>query len=85
MGEQGEATGLYSELRKQARHKYVSPVDLAAVCLARGDHDGALEHLADACDSRCAKLIHVRVDPVFDPLKPDPRLLPILRRLGLDR
>ncbi len=85
MGIQSEAAALVSELRKQEKRKRASPLDLAAACVALGDHGAAFEYLAKACDARCARLVHVRVDPVFDPLKPDPRLLPILRRLALDR
>lgn len=77
-GRAGEAAG-------PAGRERFSPADLASIALAKGDHDAALAHLAAGCDMRCARIINLRVDPAFDQLKPDPRLPPILARIGLDR
>jgi len=48
-----------------------------------GDYDAAFEHLERACGERATDLVWLRVRPVFDPIRQDPRFESLCRRLGL--
>jgi tetratricopeptide (TPR) repeat protein len=61
----------------------VRPWSMAALYTALGDKDQAFAWLQKACDERFIILASVKVDPVFDPLRSDPRFRNLLGRLGL--
>jgi serine/threonine protein kinase/TolB-like protein/tetratricopeptide (TPR) repeat protein len=50
--------------------------------LALGDKDKAFFWLNKAYDERAVRLIFLKVDPVYDPLRPDPRYADLVRRIG---
>jgi tetratricopeptide (TPR) repeat protein len=56
---------------------------IAAVRVALGDRDGALQWLRAAADAHSFWLAYVAVDPVFAPLRDDPRFRELLTRVGL--
>ena len=47
-----------------------------------GDTEIAFEWLEKAFAERSPDLIELNADPVFDPLRPDPRFGDLLRRVG---
>ncbi len=59
-----------------------SPVSVAYVYAALGEADAALEWLEKAYESRSMPLTWIRVNPIFDPLRSDPRFDDLLRRIG---
>jgi serine/threonine-protein kinase len=60
-----------------------SPGRIAVVYLGLGEHDKALEWLEKAYDVHDAWLGYIGVDPIFDPLRSDPRFRRLLERVGL--
>jgi TolB-like protein/tetratricopeptide (TPR) repeat protein len=48
-----------------------------------GDVDLSLEWLERAYQARKPQFLHAVADPVFDPLRSDPRFIALLRRIGL--
>jgi TolB-like protein/DNA-binding winged helix-turn-helix (wHTH) protein/Tfp pilus assembly protein PilF len=69
------------ELEKQ--HSY-NPTMAATAYLGLGDKEKALEWLGKAYQQRSNELTKLKVDPIFDPLRNDPRFQDLLRRVGLD-
>jgi serine/threonine-protein kinase len=61
----------------------VSPFHLALIHVGLGEKDRAIELLNKACDERAERLVRLRVDPRFDPLRQDPRFYEIMIRMGL--
>jgi TolB-like protein/Tfp pilus assembly protein PilF len=55
------------------------------VHIGLGEVDGAFACLAQACDQRYSYIVNLQVDPLFDPLRTDPRFDAILDRMGLRR
>jgi eukaryotic-like serine/threonine-protein kinase len=81
-GGEGEARGLLAELEALSKSKYVSSYGLAAVHVALGEVDRAFEWLDRALRDHDRALIWLPVAPRFDRIRSDPRMAPILRRIG---
>ena len=74
-----ESRGLLAEIEEAGG--YASPYQLATVLAALGDRDAALEALARAADTRDPWVTLLRVDPMLDPLRDDPRLAALVARI----
>jgi len=83
MGEQAEALAIIDRLLALRSQKYVSAYYFAVVYTALGKTDEAMLWLERAFDERSDFLIYLAVDPIFDPLRTDPRFRNLVRRVGL--
>ena len=81
-GKSGEARKILGELEQRSKHKYLSPVIIAALHAALGEEDQAFTLLDKAYDERDTLLLLLKVEPMFDPLRSDPRFTVLLRRVG---
>jgi len=59
-----------------------SPYYVAAVHVALGDKARALEQLERAYQQRLGRLTFLAVEPMFDPIRSDPRFQELCRRIG---
>jgi TolB-like protein len=83
-GQPERARSVLSELRlRQGRGERVSPAGLAVVHGALGEADAAFPWLQRAYQERDDVLLWLKVHPVFDPLRADPRFPALQRRVGL--
>jgi TolB-like protein/Tfp pilus assembly protein PilF len=83
-GRKAEATRIVDELTVMARQQqYVSPYDLAILYTGLGEKDRALEKLNKAFDEHAGWIIYLKVEPLFDPLRSEPRFADLVSRLGL--
>jgi TolB-like protein/Tfp pilus assembly protein PilF len=81
-GRRADMQAILRELDEQSDQRYVSPYNLARVHAASGDHDLAFSRLERAWQERNPDLIELVSEPVFDPVRPDPRFTDLLRRVG---
>ncbi len=65
------------------KEKYASPYDLAILYTALGDKDQAIEQLNKAFEERAGWIISLKYEPMFDPLRSDPRFTQLVARLNL--
>lgn len=70
-------------MRQLARRRYVDPLPFATLTIGLGEKDQALAWLEKAYEARSSWLIWLGVDPVYDPLRSDPRFQALLRRMKL--
>ncbi len=56
---------------------------MAEIYTGLGEKHQALEWLEKTYEERSTALIYLKVDPVFDSLRSDPRFADLLRRIGL--
>ena len=70
-------------LEQQARHSYVSPVLIAMDYSSLHEKNRAFEWLEKAYQERSGWLLELKIDPVWDPLRSDPRLQDLMRRVGI--
>jgi len=66
---------------KQERGEDLSHVEYAAAYVGLGRHDEALDHLERAYEARDPGLAGLGSDPLWDPLRGEPRFQRLLRRL----
>ncbi len=82
-GKRDEAKAILQELAQLAKERYVSPMDFASVEIALGNKDQAFTSLERAFSERSNLLPFLKVDPIYDSLRSDPRFNDLLRRAGL--
>jgi len=58
-------------------------IDVAATHAGLGNKDEAFKWLDQAIDRRFGPMIYLKVNPIWDPLRSDPRFAESLRRVGL--
>jgi DNA-binding winged helix-turn-helix (wHTH) protein/TolB-like protein/Flp pilus assembly protein TadD len=81
-GRRDEALKIVKELKEVSADKSVSPYDLAIVYTGLGDKDNAINQLNRAYEERAGWIIAIKVEPMFDPLRSDPRFADLQRRLN---
>jgi hypothetical protein len=82
----GDRLGAVRALNKLAilsKHTHVPSISFALVYLGLGDNDQAVTWLEKAYGERSDFLLVLRVDPLFDALRPDPRFQDLIHRIGL--
>jgi len=84
-GRRAEAQKVLDQLNELSKHKYVPAECLARVYLGLGEKDKAFVWLEKAYDERAmgGVITLLKLDPIFDPLRPDPRFADLLRRMNL--
>lgn len=82
-GKRQKALKIVKSLDMLSRTRYVSPFDFASTQFGLGALDLGFQWLNRACDDRCFELLALVVDPRFDALRRDRRLLAIAKRVGL--
>jgi serine/threonine-protein kinase len=83
-GRPQEARAILAEFDAMARSRYVSPTDRAKLLLALGEYDEAFDYAERSRLERRGWLAYMRVEPLFDPLREDPRYLALRTRMGLE-
>jgi len=84
-GRLDEARAEVERLESLAKHEYVSAYDIASASAAVGDMDRAFRWLDQAVVERASLLPTIRIDPVMDELRKDPRYVEIERKIGIPR
>lgn len=78
-----EANKVLDELLKLNKTRYVTPAALVNVYIGLGDKDKAFEWLEKAFQEKSNYVAYLKVFPIADPLRSDPRFSDLLRRVGL--
>jgi DNA-binding winged helix-turn-helix (wHTH) protein/TolB-like protein/Flp pilus assembly protein TadD len=84
-GKRDDALKIIEELKRFSEHKHVAPTVIAAIYGALGDKTQAFVFLDKAYRERDFILVMLNVEPMFDPLRSDPRFAELSRRVGLPR
>jgi TolB-like protein len=82
-GRKSEALEILSQLQELSTKRYISPFELALIHFALERTDEGFELLAKAYQDRCFELAYIKVDPRFDSVAKDPRLVALIRQIGL--
>jgi tetratricopeptide (TPR) repeat protein len=82
-GKTGEARKILNQFYQLSRERYVSPTAFVFIHLALGEKDKAFEWLDKAYQARDFDLGIIKVAPVLEPLRSDPRFSNLLKRMNL--
>lgn len=80
-----QARAILARLERESAQRYVPASAIAAIHAALDEREAALHWLERACDEHASALIYLNVDPVFDPLRTEPRFAAIVARINLPR
>jgi Flp pilus assembly protein TadD len=81
VGQTDRASAIAGELLASASENYVQPHALALACIALGRRDEAFEHLERSCAERDVFTRLAWWNPLFAPLRDDPRMVDLFRRM----
>jgi eukaryotic-like serine/threonine-protein kinase len=82
-GRADEARAVLKELEERQRNRYVSPVAMAMIQVALGEVDPSFDLLEKAHQERRGWLAYLRIEPILDPLRSEPRFQRLLERMRL--
>jgi hypothetical protein len=81
-GQRNEARKLLEELHDPPAGQHVPPIALAVIYTGLGETDRAFEWLEKTYEERSWHVCMIKVEPLFDSLRADPRSTDLLRRIG---
>jgi TolB-like protein/Tfp pilus assembly protein PilF len=82
-GRKTEGLQYLERLRAVSKTRYVSQYFMACVWIGLGDKAQAFDCLEKAFQERSSWMAHLKVDPVVDGLRSDPRFKSLIERVGL--
>lgn len=82
-GRRQDSLAVLEKLQAISKQRFVPSYYIAGIYFGLGEHDRTFEWLNRACEERCGMLGSLKVDPVFDPLRSDPRFASLLRCVRL--
>jgi tetratricopeptide (TPR) repeat protein len=80
-----ETEKVLMELLEQSKHKYISPFWVAVLHFVLDRKDLFFEWLEKGYQEHDVLMIFLNVDPIFDPVRSDPKFQDILRKMNLNK
>ncbi|HJX93491.1 MAG TPA: protein kinase [Pyrinomonadaceae bacterium] len=77
-----EARKLLEELQQKAKERYVAPYWIAMIYVGLDEKDKAFEWFEKAYEERSWFLIFIKMDPMMDSVRSDPRYTSLIQRIG---
>lgn len=77
-----EARKILEDLKRRSQKSYVSPVIIAFIHIGLGEKDEAFQWLEKAYEERDSILTLLKVEPIFDDLRPDARFSKLMKKVG---
>jgi tetratricopeptide (TPR) repeat protein len=84
VGRRQQALRIRAELEERSRQQYVSPSAMARMYTSLGEKDQAFVWLDEAVDAHDPNFLFGVFDPLWDPVRSDPRFTRALRRMRLE-
>jgi len=82
-GRRDDAMKALEDLRRLNQPRRPSPFQVALIYVGLDDMDRAFEWLDKAVDARNWETPMIKANPIFEPIRSDPRFPALLRRIGL--
>ncbi len=84
-GKREEALKALDQLKEVARQRYVSPVYFVFIYVGLGEKDEAFRWLETCYQERDPQMTRLKINPLFDPLRAEPRFNELIQRVGLNQ
>jgi len=82
-GKQPEAEQAFREALKLNRKRKLQASCFLPLSIGLGDNKEALDWLEKACAEHCPNITALKVDPIYDPLRNEPRFHAVLKQIHL--
>jgi TolB-like protein/Flp pilus assembly protein TadD/tRNA A-37 threonylcarbamoyl transferase component Bud32 len=82
-GRREEAEQILVRLTDLSKSQYLSAMNMVRVLVGLGDREAAFHWLERACEEHSTAMAYINADPIYDPLRSDPRFADVLRRMNL--
>lgn len=82
-GNNAQAQQILTRLSEVSKHRYVFPTNIALVYFGLNERDEGFKWLEKSYQDHDPSLVLIRLLPLFDSLRQDPRLVDLIRRMGL--
>jgi TolB-like protein/Flp pilus assembly protein TadD len=82
-GRRKEALSVIDELKEQSKNNYLLPESFAYIYSGLGDNDQAIRWLEQSCRQSSLYLQSIKVEPLFDDLRNDPRFAGVVSCVGV--
>jgi TolB-like protein/Flp pilus assembly protein TadD len=82
-GRKDEALKTLDQLKEISNHRYVSGYGFAIIYAGLGEKNQAFQWLERSCQDHEGRITRIKVDPLLDSLRSDPRFADLERRVGL--
>jgi serine/threonine protein kinase/Tfp pilus assembly protein PilF len=83
MGQIKEAKQILDDMIARAKQEYVSPYYIALLSFSLSENDLGFEWLDKAYKERDHWLLYLKVEPLFDSIRSDPKFTKLLKNIGL--
>src|SRR6059058_2640520 len=83
-GDRAKAEQMLRELEAQAKHQYVNSSAFAAIYLGLGEKEKALDWLDKAYENRESACWLLKVDPIYDSVRNEPRFQALVKKVFRD-
>ncbi len=84
VGDRAKAEQVVHELDDRAKQRYLSPAVRMLLHLGLGEKDKALDWLEKCHEEQDTWCWRLKVHPLYDPLRTEPRFQALLKKVGLD-
>jgi len=81
-GRRAEALKTIRELQERSKKEFVPSYSIATIYTGLGMREQAIQYLIKSFDEGSYYMIHLKVEPILDPLRTDPRFTDVMRRVG---
>ncbi len=85
IGKPDEAQKIQDELVEQSKQRYISPFTMASAYFAFGRNDEGFKFLIKAYDEQDQWISLLKIDPLLDSVRSDPRYTALLKKMNLDK
>jgi serine/threonine protein kinase/Tfp pilus assembly protein PilF len=85
MGRREEAQQVLNKLLERSKQRYVPPVFFADLYFSLEENNQGFDWLKRALEVHDPRLTWLRVNPIYDSVRSDPRFTAMLKKIGLDK
>ncbi|HKP67809.1 MAG TPA: hypothetical protein VJV05_00915, partial [Pyrinomonadaceae bacterium] len=82
LGRNDEAKRILEELLKRSEYKYVPSYHLAIAYVGIDDRENALKWIEKSVAEQDPKIVFLKVDHIWDPLRSEPRFIALMRKMN---
>ena len=84
-GDRTKAEQVLRDLEDLAKQRYISPGLRVRLHLKLGERDKALDWLEKCYEEQDGACWNLKIDPLYDPVRNEPRFQVLLKKVGLDK